>query len=324
MDEKNLVMSPLADPVISAIFVDAEKAGLAAESLLRAVLADGKGVEKIKLGKIISVTPQRVHGSIGERGCRVDIEIRTDENEYYIFEIQIYTDSRIFQRDLFSSARIFTETSTPGTTGAEMAAKMPKVIVINILNYTIRDTQSDVVQPAKVIYEKPPFEVAMPEFAVYNVQLSRFREIEPDWNNELHYWLYALNEAHTKNKSLKEVLEMTSTLQEYASLDAGFKQFCERYDMVSGDTVSRKEYLDWYSELLRMTGMMEAAEMKGEARGEARGKAEGKAEGEARGKAEGRAEERRQNILMLKKSGRMTNEEIADAFSMSVDEVENI
>jgi len=48
MDEKNFAMSPLADPVISAIFADVEKAGLAAASLLRAILADGKGVEKIK------------------------------------------------------------------------------------------------------------------------------------------------------------------------------------------------------------------------------------------------------------------------------------
>jgi len=148
----------------------------------------------------------------------------------------------------------------------------------------------------------------MREFSVYNVQLSRFREIEPDWNNELHYWLYALNTAHSEKKSLKEVLEMSPVLQEYASRDAGFNQFCERYNLVAGDRDLRKEYMDWYSEQLRFTGMMEAAEMKGEARGEARGE----------------ANERRKNILLLKKSNEMTNEKIAVLFDMSVDEVENI
>ena len=48
MDEKNFAMSPLADPVINAIFTDVEKAGLAAESLVRVILADGTDKEKVK------------------------------------------------------------------------------------------------------------------------------------------------------------------------------------------------------------------------------------------------------------------------------------
>jgi hypothetical protein len=50
-----VALSPLADPVVAAIFSDVESAGLAAESLIGAVLAkDG-----VKIGKVVSVTTTR-------------------------------------------------------------------------------------------------------------------------------------------------------------------------------------------------------------------------------------------------------------------------
>ena len=64
----NIVLSPLADPVVSAIFANLEVAGEAAGSLVRAVLESDKSILR---GKIINVTPQKVHTSPKFRGCRI-------------------------------------------------------------------------------------------------------------------------------------------------------------------------------------------------------------------------------------------------------------
>jgi hypothetical protein len=85
-------MSPLADQVVGAIFVNVQSAGLATASLIGAILAkDG-----VIIGKVISVTPQRYYKTPNERGCRVDIEVITDKNEWIIVEVQIYYDPPYF------------------------------------------------------------------------------------------------------------------------------------------------------------------------------------------------------------------------------------
>ena len=58
IDKRNIMpMSPLADPVFSAIYANADVAGLAMESFICAVLeADNETL----VGKVTSVTPQQV------------------------------------------------------------------------------------------------------------------------------------------------------------------------------------------------------------------------------------------------------------------------
>jgi hypothetical protein len=121
-NEKDIVLSPLADPVVSAIFSDKETAGLAAASLVNAVLQEDSGA--LRIGEIISVTPQRYHKLPGERGCRVDIELTTANNERVIAEVQLSTNHWILHRSFFSASRIVSDTSTPGATSDEMAAAM--------------------------------------------------------------------------------------------------------------------------------------------------------------------------------------------------------
>ena len=180
-----LPMSPLADPVFSGMFANAEVAGLAMESFIRAVLeAD---MEKLS-GKIVSVTPQRVHTSAKRRSCRVDIESDTDANEHIVTEIQIDADTRLMVRNLFSSSHIFRETSEKGDTSAEMANRMPRVIHINLLDHNIRKNSTDLLEPFKIMYTKPPAEVAIPNFSGYNVQLPQIEKMEPDFGNALYNW----------------------------------------------------------------------------------------------------------------------------------------
>ncbi len=268
-NDQDMIMSPLADPVIAAIFANAEVAGLAAESLIRATLmADKQG---INIGKIISVTPQSTYSNPRNRGCRVDIESISDSNEYAFVEVQLDPDITIMQRGLFSASNVFTKTSVKGDTPKEMAGKMPTVISINILKYIIRHDNNEVLQPYKIQYTKPPIVIAIPNFLGYNIQLPLIMKMEPDFTNSFYCWYYALYTAHEQGKTIQEVVDMSPQLQLYAEHDAGFKQFCEQYKLAAGDPKTREEYHWWRNDQMRSAGEWMGAYQEGERKGELRG-----------------------------------------------------
>ena len=80
-----LALKPLADPVVIAMFTYEDAAGLAAQSLVNAVLEiDGDP----PMGKIIRLTTQKTTPNILSRGYRLDIEGIT-EKELSDTEIQL-------------------------------------------------------------------------------------------------------------------------------------------------------------------------------------------------------------------------------------------
>jgi hypothetical protein len=166
----------------------------------------------------------------------------------------------MFQRNLFAASRIFSASSNPGTDPAEMAADLPYVIAINILDFNVREDNKDYFQPVKLLYTKPPHRVAIPQWAVYNIQLPRFREHAPDFNDALDCWLYAMDEANQKNLTIQEVIDMTPELQTFMNSDKGFQQYCAQYRRVASDPKTQDEYYRWINEQMRQRGMIAAAE----------------------------------------------------------------
>ena len=248
-------LSPLADPVINAIFANAQVSGLAAESFIKAVIESDDDESNGKLnGKIISVIPQTSFTDPINRGCRVDVYVESDSNERIIFEINIYPDRTIIQRDFLAASHIFRSSSVKGDTAVQMAARMPRTVFINILTDNIRDDNSDIVQPVKVMFTKAPIRTAMPKFSIYNIQLPQVQETKPNFSNGLYCWCYTLYTAHKENKSIQEVLQMTPELASYAEREPGYLQFCQRYGLVAADPDTRHEYFLWYMNRLREEG----------------------------------------------------------------------
>jgi len=266
-NDLRFALSPLADPVIGAIFASVKVAALSSESIINAIHKAEK--ESPMKGKITRITPQFSHITPTTRGCRIDVEIETDANEYYRYEIEIAPSTLIMLRALFSASHFFVEKSTRGDTAAQMATKMPKVIYINILGFNLRkdktskdktntkNASTDLVQPVKLMYTKPPQEVAIDKFSIYNIQLPRVAEMEQDFSSDLYCWCYALYTAHTEKKTVKEVIDMTPGLQAFAARDPGFQQFSERHQAVSADPKTRREYVSWFGEMLRQQGERE-------------------------------------------------------------------
>ena len=59
---------------------------------------------------------------------------------------------------------------------------------------------------------------------------------------------------------------MNPALQEYATRDAGYRQFCDRYETVSADPETRRNYVLWFKEMLREEGMIDAVRQEYEPR----------------------------------------------------------
>ena len=255
--------------------------------------------------------------------------------------------SSIAHRDLFTASHIFTETSSKGDTSAEMAARLPEVIFINILGYDIRDDNTELVQPFKVMYTKAPQRMAISNFRGYNIQLPRVMDMEPDFTDSLYCWCYMLYKSHLEKITVQEVIAMTPELQTYAEQDTGFRQFCDRYSLVSASPETRKEYVLWVLSKMREAGMLAAAIEKSEqGRREAeqriqeveqeRQEAEQRIQEAEQGRQEaeqGRqeAEQGRQKaeksllvaVGILKAAGKPSGE-IADLLGLTVEEVEQL
>ena len=269
------VLSPLADPVVSAIFINEQESGLAAQSIINCTLEP----EDKLLGKIVRITSQQAFTDPSSRGSRVDVDAETNSNERVIFEINIYPDKTIMHRNWHAGSHIFREATSPGDTTVQMLAKVPRMIFINILGYNIRDDNTELVQPFKNIFTKPPYKVAIPQFSGYNIQLPRILEMEPDFNDGLYCWCYTLYTAHLEKKTIQEVLAMTSELQSYAERDEGYFQFCQRYGMVSADPDTRHQYYLWTMSKLKEWGIRQTAIEEGLEEGLTKGMAQGLEQG---------------------------------------------
>ena len=197
---------------------------------------------------------------------------------------------------------------------------MPKVIHINLLAHSVRKNSSELLEPFKIMFTKPPSEVAIPNFCGYNVQLPQIENMIPDFESALYCWCYAMHTAHSRGKTVQEVVGMSSELQSFMVLDPGFRQFCERYKFVAQDPKSQKEYVNWVKDLMREQGMKEAAWLRGVEEGRLEGILEGRQEGILEGTLKGRREgiEAVAAKMLL---GNRSIEEVAETTGLTVDEV---
>jgi predicted transposase/invertase (TIGR01784 family) len=258
-------LSPYADPVINGVFDDVKHIGLAAESLLRAIVEQ----EGVKFGKILSVKSQSAkQPNASRRGSRVDIRVEGEGNTQVILEIQLYLEPNLFLRNWLATAQTVSTSIPTGTNPSEFSSLIPRVIVINLYNHSIRDDNEEIVQPAHFMFEKPPVRKAFEHFSVYTIQLPKFRKTKIDWNNSLHNWLYALDSANTKKLTIQEVIDMTPQLKEFAQRDLGFDQYAKRYATVTSSPEVRQDYALWLNDTLRDYGIYEGGVVTGKIEGE--------------------------------------------------------
>jgi len=253
-----LVLKPLADPVIAAIFTNEDAAGLAAQSLVNSVLMiDGDS----PMGKIIRLTTQKTVSNIFSRGYRLDIEGLT-ENELTDTEVQL-TPLNMVNRSFLQAGQLAGANAKRGDTMPELLRKMPRILMINLNWFDDRPKHPDFTQPVDLMYRKPDpvtkaYSVASDRVHIYNVSITKFMDkyleelkskpydpLKP----RLYYWLFALSESQFKGISLTEVIQTSAALQEFVKNDKGFEQYNTRYVEVSSDLEVRRRFAEWSTEM---------------------------------------------------------------------------
>jgi hypothetical protein len=146
---------PLADPVITAIFDDAARIGEATLSLANAVLADAGG-EPVQ--KILQVTPQRTHPATGldGRSFRLDIEAVSGAGEFIHIKVQLKTFHRMTERNLPCSVASLYGDARRGDELSDVVKKMPRVIVIDILDFVLRPSSANFHQLVGLLFLDGP------------------------------------------------------------------------------------------------------------------------------------------------------------------------
>ena len=122
---------------------------------------------------------------------------------------------------------------------------------------------------------------------------------------------------------------MFPELQAFAERDAGFKQFYDRYEIVSANPEARKEYVMWFDEALRIEGMLEFARQTGRQEGRQEGLLAGEKKGLLAGRQEyepklAKAEKQLFDSARNMKNQGIPIETIAKAFSLSVSKIESL
>ena len=281
--EEWITPTPLSDPVLAAIFQNAEESGLAMGSLLNATLEDSGDMP---VGEVVKVTPQSVHSETSSRGFRIDVEAWTASGEIAIVEVQLKKFAAMIERVLLYAEQALASGAKRGDKLEQVTSAMARVIIVNILGKALRET-GGYHQVVELLYREPPYQRATDKLNVHNLELDKYRRADDRKpTTALRCWLTAICISQDEKKPLKEVVKMIPELQEYYDNDPGFAQFVQRHEVVAAMPDVRKAYRRWEYEVMlnklheeRIEAEIKEQQAKGEAKAWADGESEGKIEG---------------------------------------------
>jgi predicted transposase/invertase (TIGR01784 family) len=240
--------------------------------------------------------------------------VETEDNEKIIIEVQT-TKEPMGTRNLFEAAQIIMANSPKGTKVRKHNKIMPRIYIINILDFVLRDSHEDAIQPVGILYTKGTPEVAVPNLRIYNVQLPLFRVKEHDFDKPLDAWLYILDTAHQKKIPVGEVIAMNAKLKRIVEADLGLKQFSRQYARASASAKTQKEWAMYCSEMMREQGMIWAATEDGIKIGDKQGLERGLEQGREEGRIALLATAK--NLLALN----MAPEQVSQVTGLSIAEI---
>ncbi len=285
MSEENRRLDPLSDSVFNYMFSDQALKGSMRE-IINSVLRDAGDTEIGEVQEIATQYDVKRRG-FGSHGGRVDVRAKTEDGTLFDIEVQLSTEPAMNARSWFYGS---------GIMGAEFHEGMPynqvpKVRIINLLDFTLRKEHPDYLQPIKLMYVKKSAE-ATDAFRIYNIELPKYRAENPTLesvkNDPLKRWLYMLDKGYENDRELEVLGKMTE----------GMQAFAEKYRISLTDPDLKRIYdlemsakRDQASALYNAKNEgIELGMQKGLAEGEALGLKKGLAEGEALGLKKGLAE----------------------------------
>ena len=214
--EKKVVrLSPLHQIVFACIFQNEQKAGPAMLEFLNAVL---RYVGEEPITQIISMRSEySVMGdSADQKYGRLDVRVKAESGRIFDIEVQIEKDF-MNERGFFYGGRMGEEEFRSGMPYSDM----PRVRVINIVDFYIGKDRSHIVEPVVLTYKNHPEEIATDVFKMYHIQLPAFRRLHKTLDSarkdDLLLWLYMFDQAYQDEDEMEALSSMTEGLRNFAA-----------------------------------------------------------------------------------------------------------
>lgn len=254
---EKIKLEPLSDSVFSYIFADKDLT-VSMQELIDSVLTDAGDP---LIGKVKSVQAQySVQKSmVSTHGGRLDARVEAADGTLFDIEVQIYLEPSMNDRSWFCGSALMSEEFREGQPYHEF----PRVRVINLLDFVLREEHPDLLQPIGLLYRKDPA-TATDAFRIYNIELPKFRDTNPTLesvkDDPLLRWLYLLDVGYKNDHELEVLSNMTE----------GMRAFAKRYKVSLNDPDLRRMYDYEMSAKREQASRDYNSEMRGEKRGEAR------------------------------------------------------
>ena len=253
---------PLADSVFNYLFSDRDM-NISMQEFIDGVLTDAGDplIGKVKAIQTQYDVKKRVFGA---HGGRLDVRVEADDGSLFDIEVQTYAEPAMNDRSWFYGSNLMNEEFREG----QSYSRVPKVRVINLLDFVLRREHPDLLQPIGLMYRKAPAP-ATDAFRIYSIELPKFRNMNPTLesvrNDPLLRWLYLLDEGYKSDHEMEVLSSMTE----------GMRAFARRYQISLNDPDLRRMY-DYEMSAKREQASREYnAEMIGHAKGMAQGITQG-------------------------------------------------
>lgn len=220
---------PLADSVFNYLFSDRDM-NISMQEFIDGVLTDAGDplIGKVKAIQTQYDVKKRVFGA---HGGRLDVRVEAADGSLFDIEVQAYLEPAMNDRSWFYGSNLMSEEFLEGQT----YNKVPKVRVINLLDFILRRDHPDLLQPISLMYRKSPAP-ASDAFRIYNIELPKFRDTNPTLesvkNDPLLRWLYLLDEGYKSDHEMEVLSNMTE----------GMRAFAKRYQVSLNDPDLRRMY----------------------------------------------------------------------------------
>lgn len=215
-------LNPLNAVMFSCLFKDMDSR-LAMLELLNAILAEVGEEPIIKILDMKSEYSLITEG-VGAKYGRVDVIVRTQSNRIFDIEVQIARDE-MNNRDFFYGARLLSSEFKSG----QKYSEMPKIRIINILDFLVREDNTDLVQTVSLNYDKEPRREATDVFKIYHIQMPIFRKEHKNFEevkgNAFYTWLYLFDKGYKDKEEMSMI----------ASISDGMKNFAQKYSIAIND-----------------------------------------------------------------------------------------
>lgn len=205
---------PLADSVFNYLFSEKDMIP-SMQEIINNVLVKAGDMPIKEISRMDSQYPL-LGETVEGRGGRLDIRAIAEDDTLFDIEVQLRRQDFMNDRSWFYGGRMLSEVFAEG----DKFQDMPRVRVINLLDFVLRDSHPDYLQPIGILYRKPPTEDATDAFRIYNIELPKFRNecptMESVMNDPLARWLYLLDRGYKDDREMEVLTDMTEGMRAFA------------------------------------------------------------------------------------------------------------